>query len=119
MRPHENSADRTTRRVADLAPSHEATSGIAPRERGSIGFTALTDWLAARGESRASPREWRWSRRTRRDEGEYRQYSTDEQRSSAVCSAARMQRDFHHGLLGAASGVQSTLQSAGRCGLSQ
>ena len=36
----------------------------------------------------------------RRDEGAYRQYVTEEQRSQAGCSAGRMQRDFHHGLLG-------------------
>ena len=35
----------------------------------------------------------------RRDEGEYRQYATEEQRSQAGCSACRMQLDFHHGLL--------------------
>ena len=35
----------------------------------------------------------------RRDEGEYRQYSTEKQRSQAKCSAGRMQLDFHHGLL--------------------
>ena len=38
----------------------------------------------------------------RRDEEEYRQYSTEKQRSQAGCSATRMQRDFYHGLLGAA-----------------
>ena len=38
----------------------------------------------------------------RRDEGEYRQYTTEEQRSQAGCSAGRMQLDFHHGLLGKA-----------------
>ena len=34
-----------------------------------------------------------------RDEGEYRQYLTEKQRSQAGCSAIRMQSDFHHGLL--------------------
>ena len=38
------------------------------------------------------------------DEGEYRQYLTEEQRSQAGCSAGRMQLDFHHGLLGPAWG---------------
>ena len=36
---------------------------------------------------------------TRRDEGKYRQYVTEEQRRQAGCSAGRMQLDFHHGLL--------------------
>jgi hypothetical protein len=35
----------------------------------------------------------------RRDEGKYRQYLTEKQRRQAGCSAGRMQRDFHHGLL--------------------
>jgi hypothetical protein len=34
------------------------------------------------------------------DEGEYREYSGDEQRSQAGCSGRRMQPEFHHGLLG-------------------
>ena len=36
---------------------------------------------------------------TRRAEGEYRQYLTEKQRRQVACSADRMQRDFHHGLL--------------------
>jgi hypothetical protein len=56
--------------------------------------------LAVRGESRASHKDRRWAGRTRREEGKYRQYLTDEQRRSAGFSAGRMQRDFHHGLLG-------------------
>ena len=55
--------------------------------------------LAVRGESPAWHREWRCARLARRDAEEYRQYSTEEQRSQAGCGAARMQRDFHHGLL--------------------
>ena len=35
----------------------------------------------------------------RRDEGEYREYLTEEQRRQLGCIAARMQRDFHHGPL--------------------
>ncbi len=39
----------------------------------------------------------------RRDEEEYRQYSTPVRngptQAASGCSAARMQRDFHHGLL--------------------
>jgi hypothetical protein len=36
----------------------------------------------------------------RRDEREYREYLSEEQRRQAGCSAGRMQLDFHHGLLG-------------------
>ena len=55
--------------------------------------------LAVRGESPASHREWRCARLARRDEGEYRQYSTEKQRRQVGCSAIRMQRNCHHGLL--------------------
>ena len=55
--------------------------------------------LAVRGESPASHRDRRGARLTRREEGEYREYSTDEQRSQPGCIVGRMQRDFCHGLL--------------------
>ena len=63
--------------------------------------------LAARGESpashRGSSRSTPRTARARRDEGAHRQYSTPlSETPSAVlggCSASRMQRDFHHGLL--------------------
>ena len=55
---------------------------------------------AVRGESRALHRDWRCAWLTRRDEREYRQYSTEEQRREPGCSVSRMQHDFHHGLLG-------------------
>ena len=55
--------------------------------------------LAVRGESRASHRGWRCAGLARRDAGAYRQYSTEKQRRQGGCSAGRMQRDFHHGLL--------------------
>ena len=58
--------------------------------------------LAARGESPASHRDRRGARLTRREEGEYWVYSTDEQRSQPGCIVGRMQRDFCHGLLGPA-----------------
>ena len=62
----------------------------------------MTDWsLAARGESPASHRDRRGARLTRREEGEYREYSTDEQRRQPGCIVGRMQRDFCHGLLAA------------------
>ena len=56
--------------------------------------------LAARGESPPSHRDRRGTRLTRREEGEYREYSTDEQRSQPGCIVGRMQGDFCHGLLG-------------------
>ena len=56
--------------------------------------------LAARGESRVGHRDRRGARPTRRDEGEYWAYLTEEQRRWAGCIAVRMPRDFHHGLLG-------------------
>ena len=46
-----------------------------------------------------SRRRQRRARLARRDEGEYRQYLTEKQRSQAGCSAGRMPWDFHHGLL--------------------
>ena len=55
--------------------------------------------IAVRGESPASHRDRRCVRLARRDDGAYRQYSTEEQRSQAECSASRMQLDFHHGLI--------------------
>ncbi len=55
--------------------------------------------LAARGESPASHRGRRSARFARREEGKYREYSTDEPRREAGCSAGRMQGAFHHGLL--------------------
>ena len=54
--------------------------------------------LAARGKSPASHRDRRGARLTRREEGEYREYLTDEQRSQPGCRAGRMQGDFCHGL---------------------
>ena len=35
----------------------------------------------------------------RRDDREYREYLSEEQRSQRGCIARRMQPDFHHGLL--------------------
>ena len=46
----------------------------------------------------------------RRDDGEYREYLTEEQRSQRGCIARRMQPDFHHGLLGSAELVELDLQ---------
>ncbi len=36
----------------------------------------------------------------RRDDREYREYLSEEQRCQAGCIAGRMQADLHHGLLG-------------------
>ena len=62
--------------------------------------TGRSRGLAARGKSPASHRDRRGARLTRREEGEYREYSTDEQRSQPGCIAGRMQRDSCHGLPG-------------------
>ena len=59
----------------------------------------LSACLAARGKSPAKHRDRRDARPTRREEGEYREYSTDEQRSRAGWIVGRMPRDFYHGLL--------------------
>ena len=52
-------------------------------------FTALDERIEERG-----------ARLARRDDREYREYLSEEQRSQAGCSAGRMQAEFHHGLLG-------------------
>ena len=62
--------------------------------------------LAARGESPPSHRDRRGARLTRREEGEYREYSTDEQRSQPGCRVGRMQGDFCHGLLARVVGTE-------------
>src|SRR5437899_7430726 len=55
--------------------------------------------LTARGESLASHRDGRGAPPARRDDREYREYLSEEQRSRRGCIARRMQPDFHHGLL--------------------
>jgi hypothetical protein len=52
-----------------------------------------------RDESLASHRDGRGAPIARRDDGEYREYLTEEQRRERGCIARRMQPDFHHGLL--------------------
>src|SRR5437773_4696239 len=54
--------------------------------------------LTARGESLASHRDGRGAPPARRDDREYREYLSEEQRSWWGCIARRMQPDFHHGL---------------------
>src|SRR5882672_6896690 len=56
--------------------------------------------LTARGESLASHRDGRGAPPARRDDREYREYLSEEQRSRRGCIARRMQPDFHHGLSG-------------------
>src|SRR5712691_615313 len=56
--------------------------------------------LTARGESLASHRDRRGAPVARRDDREYREYLSEEQRSQRGCIAGRMQADFHHGLPG-------------------
>src|SRR2546427_3989148 len=56
--------------------------------------------LTAHGESLASHRDGRGAPPARRDDREYREYLSEEQRSRRGCIARRMQPDFHHGLLG-------------------
>src|SRR5919109_151457 len=48
----------------------------------------------------ASHRDGRGASLARRDEREYREYLTEEQRRQRGCIARRMQPGFHHGLLG-------------------
>src|SRR3989475_8370366 len=55
--------------------------------------------LTAHGESLASHRDGRGAPPARRDDREYREYLSEEQRSRRGCIARRMQPDFHHGLL--------------------
>ena len=57
---------------------------------GKVGQRLAT--LAARGESPASHRDGRRARLTRREEGAYWPYATDERRCQAGCDARRMQR---------------------------
>ena len=89
----------TARRPRRRGYSHLRTA--LDRQIG-VGLAILV--LAARGESPASHRDRRCARLARRDEGAYRQYSTPGGNGSTLaasgCSADRMQRDFHHGLLG-------------------
>src|SRR6185503_13208825 len=55
--------------------------------------------LAARGESRAWHRDGRGAPPARRDDREYREYLSEEQRRRRGCIARRMQPEFRHGLL--------------------
>src|SRR5712691_3335372 len=97
------------RRSADFQ-SWSATSSAATestrdsaRRRSAVAKRSgpsTTTYLAARGERRASHRDGRGAPPARRDDREYREYLSEEQRSRRGCIARRMQPDFHHGLLG-------------------
>jgi hypothetical protein len=54
--------------------------------------------FTAHGERLASHRDGRGAPLARRDDREYREYLSEEQRSQRGCIASRMQPDFHHGL---------------------
>src|ERR1700675_4094249 len=69
--------------------------------------------LAARGKSLASHRDGRGASRARRDDREYREYLSEEQRSPRGCIARRMQPDFHHGLSGPAMAMTITERRVG------
>src|SRR5688572_14071122 len=59
--------------------------------------------LAARGETPASHRDGRGAPLARRDDREYREYLSEEQRGQRGCIARRMQSGSHHGLLKAST----------------
>jgi hypothetical protein len=70
-----------------------------------VALTASALPVAARGESLASHRDGRGAPPARRDDREYREYLSEEQRSRRGCIARRMQPDFHHGLLRRATAI--------------
>ena len=92
---------RNTKLDSDVALKVDAKSRIGPAAPAEPVRSP-----AVRGESPAWHRESSGSMSrpasARRDEEEYRQYSTPVSSGSTLaasgCSAARMQRDFHHGL---------------------
>src|SRR6202140_2896473 len=79
--------------------SHSRSASVDPMKPATPVTRAFIT-LAARGESPALHRERRGARLARRDDREYREYLREEQRSQVGCSAARMQMELHHGLLG-------------------
>jgi hypothetical protein len=73
-------------------------ASLATRASGGIDVEAVYGGLAARGESLASHRDGRGAPPARRDDREYREYLSEEQRRRRGCIARRMQPEFHHGL---------------------
>jgi hypothetical protein len=71
--------------------------------------------LAARGESLASHRDGRGAPPARRDDREYREYLSEEQRRWRGCIARRMQPDFHHGLLDSGASSCAGCQPLNAC----
>src|SRR5882762_4687217 len=98
----------TTTLSATITPD---VSRMPPRKHGVFSWVFVLSWLTANGESLASHRDGRGAPMARRDDREYREYLSEEQRSqrgpqrgSRVgvergCIARRMQPDFRHGLL--------------------
>src|ERR1035437_6617167 len=68
----------------------------------------------ARGGSLASHQDGRGASVARRDDREYREYLSEEQRSRRGCIARRMQLGFHHGLLGRAASANGDAPRRGR-----
>jgi hypothetical protein len=113
------------RRCLSLTNSRFARSSRlasrAPRS-GTYATNHAVGTVAARGETPASHRGRRGAPRARRDDREYREYLSEEQRSRRGCIAGRMQLAFHHGLL-AKQQAQTTsdeacvrvLRRGGRC----
>jgi hypothetical protein len=90
--------------VAAIAALGPAQAHTGPAQAGHYPRVVLANPivspLAARGESLASHRDGRGAPPARRDDREYREYLSEEQRSRRGCLARRMQPDFYHGLLG-------------------
>src|SRR5438876_10923202 len=112
MQRSRSAFDSTSRGVLMVPPSiwrNHGAAGVASQVRREL------EVLAARGESLASHRDGRGAPPARRDDREYREYLSEEQRSrpgaptartvrrgvERGCIARRMQPDFHHGLLDA------------------
>src|SRR6185436_15824835 len=99
-----------TRRALPAASSSRTISRMKSSGRGAsvVGVVGsdIPAILAARGGSPALHRDGRGARIARRDDQEYREYLREEQRGEAGCSARRMQRDLHHGLLGDPTGLE-------------
>src|SRR5712691_998731 len=68
--------------------------------------------VTARGESLASHRDGRGAPMAWRDDREYREYLSEEQRRQRGCIARRMQPDFRHGLV--RSGFRLTVLAPAR-----
>src|SRR5712691_4365952 len=95
--------ERNRREVRIVLMSHRSLAVIMD-SRPAVKFKSTgtfpgSDSLTVRGESLASHRDRRGAPVARRDDREYREYLSEEQRSHRGCIAGRMQPDFHHGLV--------------------